>query len=106
MTEVCKNESSKKRIVLSCDKYNKILKNLSKNEEQQRLEDDEKIYKNYLREGSCKLMTNWPEASKKDLEARELEKQTALEKKREHGKLVFYNNYKNYSIYNNLQNSN
>ncbi|KAL5275107.1 hypothetical protein ACFFRR_001217 [Megaselia abdita] len=89
MTEVCKNESSQKYpIVLSCDKYNKILKNLSKNVDQQKLENDEKIYKNYLREGSTKLMSNWPEA-KKDLEARELEKQTALEKKREFEKEEF-----------------
>lgn len=52
MTEVCKEEITKKHpIVLSCDKYNKILRNLSKNVDQQKLEEDEKNYKNYLREG-------------------------------------------------------
>lgn len=88
MAEVCKNDCSQKYpIVLSCEKYNKIIKNLPKNVV---LEDEDESYKNYLREGS-KLMANWPESSKKDLEARELEKQTALEKKREYG---MYNSVK------------
>lgn len=90
MTDICKNESSKKHpIVLSCDKYNKILKNLSKNVDQQRAEDDENNYKKYLQEGSKKLMANWPEAHKMDLEARELEKRNALEKRREFGMYNF-----------------
>lgn len=84
MSEVCRNDFSQKYpIVLSCDKYKKIVKNLSKDD--QKLEDDEKVYKNYLKEGSAKLMADWPE-TKKDLEAREFEKQMALEKKREYGR--------------------
>lgn len=86
MTEVCENgDSQKYPIVLSCDKYKQILNNLSRDVNQQKVEDDKEAYNQYLREGSAKLMANWPEA-RKDLDARELEKQKAMQKKRENGR--------------------